>query len=108
MNARRRRESRAVPKHPAVVWGRRLVLVILLAWASAEWLGFVRALMILTAVGFMAAIAGIRNPVLGLLGVGLLVVLDPITRHMVLNASGLRYVATESYVMPGLWTGLIN
>jgi hypothetical protein len=71
------------------VWGRLLVCVVLLAWASAEWFGFVRAVMMLTAVGFIAAIAGIRNPVLGLLGIGLLVVMDPITRHMVLNAGGL-------------------
>lgn len=84
-----RRESRAALKHPATVWGPRLVCVVLLVWSAGEWLGFMRALMTLTVIGFVAAIRGIRNPALGFLGVGLLVVLDPISRHLVLNAGGL-------------------
>jgi O-antigen ligase len=85
----RRRESRAAFTHPAAVWGPRLLGVIVLVWLAGEWTGFIRALMTLTFIGFIAAIAGIRNPVLGLLGVGLLVVLDPISRHLVLGAGGL-------------------
>jgi O-antigen ligase len=85
----RRRESRTAFRHPAVVWGPWLVCVIVLVWLAGEWIGFLRALMTLTFIGFIAAVAGVRNPVLGLLGVGLLVVLDPISRHMVLGAGGL-------------------
>jgi O-antigen ligase len=55
----------------------------------AIWLGFAQALAILTLVGFAAAVAGVRQPILGLLGVGLLTVLDPVMRHLLLNTGGL-------------------
>jgi O-antigen ligase len=84
-----RRLPRAAFRHPAVVWGPRLVCAIVLVWLAGEWIGFLRALMALTFIGFIAAIAGVRHPVLGLLGIGLLVVLDPISRHLVLGSGGL-------------------
>jgi O-antigen ligase len=84
-----RRVSRAAFRHPAAVWGPRLVCAIGLVWLAGESIGFVRALMTLTFIGFIAAMAGVRNPTLGLLGVGLLVVLDPISRHLVLSSGGL-------------------
>jgi O-antigen ligase len=71
------------------VWGPWLVCAIVLVWLAGEWIGFIRALMTLTFLGFVVAIAGVRNPVLGLLGIGMLVVLDPISRHLVLGSGGL-------------------
>jgi O-antigen ligase len=95
----RPRVSRAAFRHPAAVWGPRLTCAILLVWAAGEWVGFLRALTTLTLIGFVAAIAGIRNPALGLLGVGLLAVLDPISRHLVLNAGGLLRWNSFNYLL---------
>ena len=75
-------------RHPAAMWGKRLVAVVLLAGIAGVWLGFVNTLVALAVVGFAAAIAGIRYPVLGLLGVALLTVIDPVMRHLLLNTGG--------------------
>jgi O-antigen ligase len=94
-----RRESRAAFKHPASVWGPRLVGAIVIIWLAGDRIGFVRALMFLTSMGFIAAIAGIRHPVLGLFGVGLLAVLDPISRHLVLGSGGLLRWNSFNYLL---------
>jgi O-antigen ligase len=81
--ARRRTHS------PAATWGLRLACVIALAWSLAIPFGFTRALSVLTFLGFIAAIAGVRFPELGLFGIGLLVVIDPVVRHLLLGSGGL-------------------
>ena len=67
----------------------RLTLLVAAGWLAAEWVGFLPALRGLTFLGFAAAVAGVRRPALGLLGVGMLAVLDPISRHLVMGSGGL-------------------
>jgi O-antigen ligase len=83
------RAARRRPAHPGRTWGIRLVTIIILGWSAGLVLGFVPAVMMLTLVGFAAAAAGIFYPTLGLFGVGLLTVLDPVTRHLLLGSGGL-------------------
>ncbi len=59
--------------------GRRLVVLILVTWAGSFVVSFQSTLMFLNLVGFAAAIAGLRWPSLGLMGIGMLSTLDPIT-----------------------------
>ena len=95
----------------AAWWGMRLSIVIALVWISSIAIGFTHALSLLTLVGFIAAIAGVRVPVLGLFGVGLLVVLDPIARHLLLGSGGwLRWntfnywlLLTSILFLPRVW-----
>jgi hypothetical protein len=89
----------------------RLSIVVALVWISSIAIGFTHALSLLTLVGFIAAIAGVRVPVLGLFGVGLLVVLDPIARHLLLGSGGwLRWntfnywlLLTTILFLPRVW-----
>jgi O-antigen ligase len=73
--------------------------VIALVWLAGWQIGFLPALTLLTLVGFGAAAAGIWYPVLGLFGVGLLVVLDPISRHLLLYSGGLLRWNTFNYLL---------
>ena len=73
----------------AAVWGVRLTLLVATGWVAAEWVGFIPALRGLTFLGFAAAVAGVRRPALGLLGIGMLAVLDPVSRHLVMGSGGL-------------------
>ena len=81
--------SNAAVTHDAAVWGGRLTLLVAAGWVAAEWVGFLAALRALTFLGFAAAIAGVRRPALGLLGIGILAVLDPVSRHLVMGSGGL-------------------
>jgi O-antigen ligase len=74
--------------HGAAAWGRRLTLLVVVGWLAAEWVGFLPVLRALTFVGFAAAVAGLRRPSLGLLGIGILAVLDPVSRHLVMGSGG--------------------
>jgi O-antigen ligase len=49
-------------------------------WAAGLAIGFETAVLVLTLVGFAAAIVGLRRPVLGLLGVSMLCTLDSVSR----------------------------
>jgi O-antigen ligase len=73
----------------AAVWGARLTLLVAAGWLAAEWVGFLTVLRALTFLGFAAAIAGVRRPAVGLLGIGILAVLDPVSRHLVMGSGGL-------------------
>jgi O-antigen ligase len=84
----RRQSARGRLGSPAAIWGMRLAGVIAVVWIAALAIGFMQALSVLTLVGFAAAIAGVRIPALGLFGIGLLVVLDPIARHLLLGSGG--------------------
>ena len=102
MRLKHRGRSRRNLKHPAATWGKRLVTFVVLAGvAGVVGIGFVNALVALTVVGFAAAIAGIRHPVLGLLGIGLLTVIDPVTRHLLLNTGGLLRWNSFNYWLLG-------
>ena len=73
------------------LWGRRLLLVNLACWATAPAIGFEKALLAATLVGFLAAIVGLRRPVLGLLGIGMLSSLEPIARVFLQKGGLLRW-----------------
>lgn len=75
----------------ATVWGRRLLAAVLLLCAAGAALGFERALLALALLGFAAAVLGWVRPALALLGAGLLCVLDPLTRVMILEGGLLRW-----------------
>jgi len=75
----------------AAYWGKLLLAVALIAWCAALWIGFTQALSILTIVGLAAAMAGLRKPVLGLLGVGMLCTLDAPARIFLLTGGVLRW-----------------
>jgi len=80
------RTSRQAP-----YWGRLLLAAVLIAWCAALRIGFIKALSILTIVGLAAAMAGLRKPVLGLLGVGMLCTLDAPARILLLTGGVLRW-----------------
>ena len=62
-----------------------------LSWAAGLAIGFQHALAILTTLAFAAAVWGLRQPVIGLLGISLLCTLDAITRHLLMTGGLLRW-----------------
>lgn len=103
---------RSVP--PAVTavrfWGRSLLVLVVTVWAGSLVFGFERAIVILTLVGFGAAVAGLFRPGLGLLGIGMLCTLDTLT-SLFLQAGRLWRWNTFNYwllivmslSLPALW-----
>jgi O-antigen ligase/polysaccharide polymerase Wzy-like membrane protein len=88
---RRRKVSVSRDAAAASTWGKRLAILILITWVASLGLGFQTALVILTTVGFAAAIIGIRIPSLGLLGIGMLCTLDSVSRALLLTGGLLRW-----------------
>jgi O-antigen ligase len=76
---------------PAVLWGTALSGFSVLAWGAGLVVGFEVALTLLTLAGFAAAVAGLRWPVLGLLGISMLSTLDPLTRNLLLLGGLFRF-----------------
>ena len=78
-----RHHDRIIEERPvadtAGVWGWRLALVSGAVWASSPVVGFETALTVLNFIGFGAAVAGFTVPSMGLIGIGMLCVLEPIT-----------------------------
>lgn len=72
-------------------WGQRLLAVVILTWGASFVVGVEAALVVLTIVGFGAAIAGLRNPALGLLGIGILCTIDSPARALLLTGGLLRF-----------------
>lgn len=93
----RARKAEARRLHPARFWGPRMAIAVLVIWALAAVIGGVKAVTLLTLFGFAAAVYGVLNPVVGLFGLGLLTVLDPISRYIVLGAGGLLRWNTFNY-----------
>lgn len=73
------------------VWGYRFVVLVLICWAFGAAAGFTAALGALTAIGFIAAIAGWANPVIGLYGVSILATIDALTRVYLMTGGLLRW-----------------
>ena len=73
------------------LWGLLFIIVIVLVWVMSPMIGFVNALITITILGFSAAIVGLRWPVIGLLGIGILATLDPLTRVFLLTGGILRW-----------------
>lgn len=89
-NARMRGEKNA--KTPtAESWGRRFVILIILAWAASFVIGFGTGLTLLVLVGFAAAVIGLRSPAIGLFGIGILATLDALTRVFLLSGGLWRW-----------------
>jgi hypothetical protein len=84
--------------HRARFWGKLLVGLILAVWAAGLFLDFATALLILTMAGFVAALIGIRHPVLGILGITMLCTLDSVSRAYLLTG-GLWRWNTFNYLL---------
>jgi hypothetical protein len=82
-------------RHTAVggpdIWGRRALVITAGVWIAGVVIGFESALALLTAFGFAAAVWGMRQPHLGLIGISLLCTLDAITRHLLMTGGLLRW-----------------
>jgi O-antigen ligase len=76
---------------PAAYWGKRLLLLSVVTWVASLAIGFKTALLVLTLVGFGAAIVGLRRPVLGLLGVSMLCTLDSVSRAYLMTGGLWRW-----------------
>ncbi|MCC7124219.1 MAG: O-antigen ligase family protein [Acidobacteria bacterium] len=81
----------------AIEWGRLMVLVLVVAFAAAPFVGFLTSLSAVTVVAFAAALFGFGRPAVGVLGVTLLCTLDPLIRHFLLTTGGLLRWNTFNY-----------
>lgn len=82
----------------AAWWGPVIGALVTLVWLSALAIGYVNAVTIITLGGFAATLAGAKNPAIGLLGVGILSTIDPLTRVFLLSGGLLRW-NTFNYVL---------
>lgn len=82
-----------VPRSSALTakLGRALVVVTVAAWAYGVVGGFRNAVFYLTLVGMAAALAGVVQPTLGLMGVGMLCTLDSAARVYILTGGLFRW-----------------
>lgn len=72
-------------------WSKRLIAISAAAWLYGAFQGFDKALPILFVVGLVLAIRGLRDPALGLLGVGILATIDAPARVYLLEGGLLRW-----------------
>ncbi len=84
---------------PAAYWGKRLLFLSVATWAAGLAIGFETSLVVLTLVGFAAAIGGLRRPVLGLLGVSMLCTLDSVSRAYLMTGGLLRWNAFNYWLV---------
>ncbi len=88
----RMRDYQEATKKPAIeVWGRRLVVIVILVWAASFAIGYQSSLTILTLIGFFAAIVCWRSPAIALIGIAMLFALDSMTRVYLLTGGLLRW-----------------
>lgn len=83
---------------PIQVWALRILVLSLLLWGVSPLIGFTTSLTILVLVGFGLMLVGMRMPVFGILGIGILATLDPLTRVFLLTGGILRW-NTLNYVL---------
>lgn len=79
-------------------WGRALIVMTLAAWAIGAVTNFTNGLTIITAGGLVAAVFGLRNPAIGLLGLGILCTTDAVARNFV-TLGGLFRFNTLNYFL---------
>lgn len=72
-------------------WGPVSAALITIAWALGPLAGFQISLMMLTLLGFVALLVGLRYPTIGLLGIILLCILDAPARVYILTGGILRW-----------------
>src|SRR5215212_310194 len=91
----------------AEYWGIRFIAVTLLVWAASFVIGFQLGLNVLTLIGFGAAAIGIRKqPVIGMLGIGIICTLDPMTQTLLLSGGILRWNSLNYLMMVATVIGL--
>jgi len=76
---------------PATYWGAAFVVLIALCWGAGFVVGFEAALAALALLGFAAAVIGVFQPVVGILGIGLLCTIDPLTNAFLLTGGLFRW-----------------
>lgn len=80
-------------------WAMMFIAVIVLSWGLGMVAGFEIALVILTAFAYLAAIVGLRKPLIGLLGIGMLCTLDAISRVLLLTGGLLRWNSLNYWLL---------
>lgn len=75
----------------SLVWGPVVAAIIVVAWGVGPVIGFQRSLLILTILAFVAVVAGLRYPAIGLVGVVALCILDAPARVYILTGGLLRW-----------------
>lgn len=89
---------RPIRPSPIVSWAKAWIVVILAASGGGLVFGIGRALMLLAALGFAGAVAGLRWRPLGLLSVGVLCAVDPMVRLLLMSGGLLRF-NTLNYIL---------
>jgi hypothetical protein len=79
-------------------WAIALVLLSSIIWLSSFAIGYEAALTILTVGSLLITIIGLRSPALGLLGMGMMATLDPVSRNFELLGGLWRY-NTYNYLL---------
>jgi MFS family permease len=101
--------ARSVPLRPQPVspspiasWAKAWIAVILAASAGGLFVGIERAVMLLAAVGFAGALAGLRWRPLGLLSLGVLCTLDPMVRLLLKSEGLVRFNSLNYFLLLAL------
>lgn len=80
-------------------WAITFIAVIVAAWGLGMVAGFQTSLFILTAFGFLAAVLGLRKPLVGLLGIGMLCTMDAVSRVLLLTGGLLRWNSLNYWLL---------
>jgi hypothetical protein len=88
--------ARVKSRSDVAAWGRRFALMAAAGWVCSFLIGFERAVLVLSFLGLAAAIAGLRQPIVGLFGVGILCTMDVLSRSF---AGGLWRWNTFNYLL---------
>jgi hypothetical protein len=84
--------GKSLPEHSTIqVWAPRFIVWIIIVWVASFAIGFETSLTILVLTGLVASVIGLRSPAVGLLGVGMLVTIDPMMRVYLLTGGLLRW-----------------
>jgi len=99
---------KTVVRSSAEFWGRLFIAVVIGIWALAFIIGFQASLALLTLAAFGAAIIGLRHPIPGLLGVGMLCTLDALTRVFLLSGGLWRWNTFNYWLLFVIVTSLAD
>ena len=80
-------------------WAIAFIAFIVVTWGLGMVAGFQASLFILTAFGFLAAIFGLRKPLVGLLGIGMLCTMDAVSRTLLLTGGLLRWNSLNYWLL---------
>lgn len=101
-------EARTFKEHVSIeMWGKLLVSLSIIAWSISLFTRFSVGVTILTVAGLVLVIVGLRKTGLGLLGIGILSTIDPLTRGF-LTTGGLLRWNTVNYLLLFICLYFIN